>query len=491
VAGIALALMIKCTLMHSFKKLSCIVCLLFSLPGLEVHASHIVGGEMTYKFKGDTVVSSVTLHKYEVSLALFVDCTNGVDEAITQDNPVFFGVYEGSGNVVRLDTNIYAFSDELLPTTGMSSCGPILNLPNVCLRKRVFLKTYYLPANATGYTVVYQRCCRNANILNVQNPDETGSTYACAIPAAMVTNSSAVFKNAPPQIICINQPFRFDNSAVDPDGDSLSYTFCNALLGASDADIKPIPKAPPYAPVNYAASYSFDNPVDANPAMSINPITGLITGTPTQTGRYLIAVCCNEWRSGALINSVIGEYQIVISDCRIGEMASYKPFAGDDKSILVGGKVHFNAYGGNNYEWTPSTYLSNTHISDPVGSFPTVGVYTYVLTTVTDSGCVGRDTVTIHVWEHSEFVVPNAFSPNGDNLNDLLRPIPVVGARLELFRVFNRKGQMVYDAGATAKGWDGTFHGVVQDVGTYYWELYYYDDKNVLRLTKGDVALVQ
>lgn len=65
------------------------------------------------------------------------------------------------------------------------------------------------------------------------------------------------------------------------------------------------------------------------------------------------------------------------------------------------------------------------------------------------------------------FVVPNAFTPNGDGLNDKFFPVLVNGVKDTEFRIYNRWGQCVHNA---PQPWDGTFNEVAQPVGTY---LYY------------------
>jgi gliding motility-associated-like protein len=454
-------------------------------------ASHLAGGQMSYQYLGDTMIAGQVNHKYLATLVLYQDCSNGQPEAMLQDNPAFFSVFDGNWSYVYVDTAIY-YSSVMEVFPAISPCGPTA-LPPFCMRKVVFKRTYILPASPAGHVIAYQRCCRNAQISNLQNPKDRGLTYFCTIPGT-VNNSCAQFVNDMPQIMCLEKTFVFDHSATDADRDSLTYSFCEAIIGASDADIKPIPKPGPYQPMAYVDPYTPTSPMPSDPAIKLDMNTGMLYCTATKVGLYQLAVCVSEWRGGVLINKTSREFQVLVSDCSgnaVGGVVVYKPYAGGDKSILAGDHVQFNAYGGNDYEWTPATFLSDPHIANPEATFPGPGDYMYVLRTVSDSGCVGKDTVTIHVLEHSEFAVPNAFSPNGDHLNDVLKPIPVVGAQLKLFRVFNRKGQMVHEGGLTDKGWDGTFHGVLQDVGTYYWELYYYDNKGVLRLTKGDVTLVQ
>jgi hypothetical protein len=230
-------------------------------------ASHIVGGGFTYSYLGDTVVSGQTLQKYRVSLELYQDCVTGVPEAIAQDNPAFFTLYEVGGSTPKqVDTNIY-----YSPTTGSvtvtqgsvsSPCGivPTEALPALCLLKKTFSKIYYLAEHANGYVVVSQRCCRNAGIENIMNPGDNGSTYYCTIPpkSTAPNNNSAQFNLYPPQLICKNTSMVFDHSATDTDGDSLTYELCAPLRGANGADIKPkVATPPPYNHMTYTSPYTF------------------------------------------------------------------------------------------------------------------------------------------------------------------------------------------------------------------------------------------
>ena len=244
------------------KKLYAILLLVILISSLDAMASHIVGGDFTYRYLGDTSISGVTHRKYKVSLYIYQDCQNGVAEAIAQDNPAYLTVYENDGSIVQFDTNIVY---DATPNSGGSISVPanfsndcVKNIPQLCLYRKRFEKTYYLKPSNVGYVVVYQRCCRNANIANVVDPGDKGASYYCLIPRTTVTNNSAVFKNYPPQVICQSNPLYYDNSATDADGDSLSYEFCPAEEGASGPDIKPrIASPPPFDTVDYYPPYSF------------------------------------------------------------------------------------------------------------------------------------------------------------------------------------------------------------------------------------------
>jgi len=67
--------------------------------------------------------------------------------------------------------------------------------------------------------------------------------------------------------------------------------------------------------------------------------------------------------------------------------------------------------------------------------------------------------------------IPNAFSPNGDEKNDLFLPAPASGVEVEdyAFRVFNRWGGLLFETQSLQEGWDGTVKGQRQNTGLYIW----------------------
>ena len=69
------------------------------------------------------------------------------------------------------------------------------------------------------------------------------------------------------------------------------------------------------------------------------------------------------------------------------------------------------------------------------------------------------------------YYVPNAFSPNGDGLNDIFRPIPVGISNTQYFRIFNRYGETVFQTNQWLKGWDGTYNGADQPMGVYIYKI--------------------
>lgn len=77
--------------------------------------------------------------------------------------------------------------------------------------------------------------------------------------------------------------------------------------------------------------------------------------------------------------------------------------------------------------------------------------------------------VTVKVLDLTKLEVPNAFSPNGDGINDNFR-IKVTGYfLLNSLKVFNRWGQLIYESKDLSKEWDGSFQGKPLPIATYYW----------------------
>src|SRR5215210_102662 len=117
------------------------------------------------------------------------------------------------------------------------------------------------------------------------------------------------------------------------------------------------------------------------------------------------------------------------------------------------------------YTWSPSKGLDNANIQTP-RSTPTEDI-TYTLTVSSPGGCTAFDDVTVSLLTAP--IVPNAFSPSGDGINDVWN-IP----SLEAFsnctvQVFNRYGKPVFASIGYRRPWDGSYNGAILPVGVYYY----------------------
>jgi gliding motility-associated-like protein len=381
------------------------LCLLALLGAANVYATHIVGGEVTYKWRGG--------NRYEVRLDIYQDCLTGQGIVIAQDNPAIFSLFSGTGTLMSVDS-IAAASTLFVPANFSNDC--INNAPRTCLQRQTFFMDYELPANAGGYYVVYQRCCRNNGILNILDPENTGATNFAIIPprgSAEAGNTSAVFNNYPPQIICVNNPLVYDHAASDMNGDSLSYEFCTAYQGGTVVDSKPIPRSINFKPLVYINGNTAGMPMSGTPVLQINARTGMITGTPNQMGRFVVAVCCHEWRNGRMINTVTREFQFVATNCSKAVVADIPQFSDEANTYIVqckGKTVDFtnNSRGANNkpdaYSWdfgVQGVESDTSHLKEPSFTYPDTGVYTVKL--IVNRGSTCADSISRLVKVYPEF----------------------------------------------------------------------------------------
>jgi len=148
-----------------------------------------------------------------------------------------------------------------------------------------------------------------------------------------------------------------------------------------------------------------------------------------------------------------------------------------------------HATGGVSYQWEPADGLSELTIADPVVSPATTT--TYHLKVTNDKGCIDTASVTVYVTPEGSYLLPNAFTPNGDGHNDcfgIQRAARTID-NLE-FSVFNRMGQLVFHTNNPADCWDGTFKGQPQPTGAY---VYFIKGKGTCGVVdqKGTVMLVR
>ncbi len=436
-------------------------------------ATHLAGGSLTYEYLGSD--------NYRVTLTLLQDCLTGDPDAITDDNPAYIFVFKSTGQQLNRDS--ITSQTSINSPVNFTGCG---SAPATCINKVTASKIFHLPVITGGYTLVWVRCCRNGDIVNIANPGSVGSSLVCNInPTSTTYNSSATFTDWAQQIVCTNSSFTIDNSASDADGDSLSYEFCNVFVGGKPDDAKPRSiTPPPYQPVNYTGGHSYTSPIGGIPAISIDQATGMVTLRPNLTGKYLVAVACSEWRAGVKINTIRKEYEVLVTNCP-GTLQPYTL----DTTILAGQTINFSASaGGLSYAWHPGIYLSDSTIPNPSGFFPDAGNFSYDLETGGAGGCARNDTIKVHVATVPVLFMPTAFSPNGDGVNDIFKPKSVGPYVIKYLKIFDRNGQLISN---DISGWDGSYKGAKADMGSYIWTMQYVDKDGVMTTTKGTVTLIR
>jgi len=94
---------------------------------------------------------------------------------------------------------------------------------------------------------------------------------------------------------------------------------------------------------------------------------------------------------------------------------------------------------------------------------------TYFIACSTGTCTSERTSVAIKVFTTTRIFVPNAFTPNRDGKNDLLKPLILGQAEIDYFTIYNKYGQIIFSSKDAAIGWDGMYKGSKQPMGTYVW----------------------
>jgi len=108
------------------------------------------------------------------------------------------------------------------------------------------------------------------------------------------------------------------------------------------------------------------------------------------------------------------------------------------------------------------------------------------------SGCVDTLTKDLRLRLINTYFMPDAFTPNGDGLNDVFTPVGLlVGVTEYRLRVWTRWGELIYSTDQPKEGWDGSFNGRQSPGGGYLWDAQYIDVNGDMASFKGGCVLVR
>jgi gliding motility-associated-like protein len=156
--------------------------------------------------------------------------------------------------------------------------------------------------------------------------------------------------------------------------------------------------------------------------------------------------------------------------------------AGQSFQLYVNGNA-------NHFQWTPSTWLSDPTVSNPLAT-PRADI-TYTVTASNDAGCIDLDSVFIKVNPVDGIYIPSGFTPNHDGKNDIIRPTLGINYSLVEFSIYNRWGEKVYSTTEKEKGWDGIYNGQLQNAGAFVWVVTVKNLQGKTIKTKGNFVLIR
>jgi gliding motility-associated-like protein len=313
----------------------------------------------------------------------------------------------------------------------------------------------------------------------------TGTTSGCtASTTVLVTVTAGIIAEAGPDTsICIG-----GNTVLTASGgNTYAWSPSTGLSCTNCAS----PTANPTTTTTYTVTVSSGTCIPATdqvtvtvvnpPVPSISGITTICSGTPTTltaTGGSTYQWSTSEISSFITVSpTVTNTYTLTVSNgaCTASATVTVNvnpaPMitAGTDTTIILGQSVNLWSAGGINYNWSPIAGLSCINCPNPVAS-PTETTIYYV-TGIDSIGCtsVGSVIITIDMTCGDVFI-PNAFSPNGDGVNDVLY---VHGNCIKSmkFSIFDRWGERVFECENPETGWDGKKNGLPMNSGVFVYYL--------------------
>jgi gliding motility-associated-like protein len=436
-------------------------------------AGHIVGGEMYYDCLGN--------NSFKFTLKLYRDClATGQNVAQSFDAQAAITIYRGQNLFDTIRVNLLRESN-ILPSLNSSCITP----PNVCVKEGLYEFTLTLPTVPEGYTIVHQRCCRSASIVNLQTPSQFGGSFYVTLTeeALRVGNSSPRFSLFPPTVLCSSLLFSFDHSATDPNGNRLVYRFETPENGggnitstpgnSSPNGVIPFPATPPpYTDLVFVSPYTLGNPVGGNPPISIDSITGRVSGRPNTVGRFVVTVTVTEYdNQNRMLSVVRRDFQFNVVNCQVNVFAEinangYVPGSqvfllrqcSPDPTVSF---INRSGQAANirGYQWTFDMGNGSAQMStdiNPTVTFPGYGIYHAKL--VVNPGNIGcTDSASVEIRLYPPLVADYSF-------------ITASGCRYDSVHFTD---QSHAQGGAPVTGWDwdfndGSTHNTIQNPAHLY-----------------------
>ena len=146
---------------------------------------------------------------------------------------------------------------------------------------------------------------------------------------------------------------------------------------------------------------------------------------------------------------------------------------GPQPTTILNSTIEFTnmSAGGTQFLWDFAG-LDQSSDYDGLYTFPDTGVYVVELLAISDEGCADSISYPLVIGPELIVYTPNAFTPDGDNVNDVFMPsiLGHIDTSYELL-IFNRWGEIIFQSQHTSLGWDGTVDGTLAPAEVYVWKI--------------------
>jgi gliding motility-associated-like protein len=279
------------------------------------HATHIVGGAINMQ-----CLNPKEPGNYKITVSLYFDDLNGSLGAL--DNSISITIFRKSDNKRMLDIPINLTDRNPVIYTN-PACATLRSLKTSILR---YIKIVELLPNTyndpEGYYIVWERCCRNNDIDNIENAKGAGMVFYVEFPPLIrngtpFVNSTPVFQQLNGEYVCRNEIFELNYDAVDLDGDVLKYSMVTPYNGFTNPTrtAGQLEGSSNYPPVVWINGSDINNQIPGNPSLTVHPQKGVLNVKASNLGLYVISVLCEEFRNGELIGRVRRDFQFLVVDC--------------------------------------------------------------------------------------------------------------------------------------------------------------------------------
>jgi hypothetical protein len=317
---------------------------------LKANATHVMGGEITWKCTGNG---------YVFQLVFYRDC-NGVDVNPVSENLKIWN-HPSLSTIPVLFVSRTDISPACTPVAGSPnplSCGSGPNAGNGvgAIEKIIYESNPVILSGvppAQGWIITYSNFSRNSSITNLSNPTNYGVTIRAtmyAIPGAaagVCSDNSPRFLQDPYLVLCAGENYEYNMHPVDEDLDSVV-----TVLAAPMDRIEGTSYNPPVDPdfVLYEPGFSVINPTpDAsfnagNVPLTLDSQNGHLSFRSFTIGGFVVKVIAQSYRNGVLIAEVEREMQLIVTNCPAANNAPVinGPFAGlFETTVDAGTLVNF------------------------------------------------------------------------------------------------------------------------------------------------------
>lgn len=156
-------------------------------------------------------------------------------------------------------------------------------------------------------------------------------------------------------------------------------------------------------------------------------------------------------------------------------------------TIKAGESIQLEASGAVSYQWIPGKWLSDNNIANPV-AYPREPLI-YTVLGRNRFGCYDSAHTQIAIID--DYFIPNAFTPNGDGLNDVFKIENIGYQGIGAFQIFNCWGELIFEGYKANAKWDGSYSGQAAPAGTYFYYIILNTSDGNSKTHKGSVTLLR